>query len=130
MKIRKKRERAKVKAYVANNLLTISLDGRFNEKDGLRLEKTVEEKLPMLTHGFRLLNDMTKLKEMAPQAYSSHQRIMNMCDMAGVTKIARVYGKKSEKTEFNIMTDFYYDNKVGIGSFNTVPDALDYLLKQ
>ena len=91
---------------------------------------TVEEKLTLLAHGFSLLNDMTRLKEMAPNAYSSHQRIMNMCNEAGVAKVARVYGNGMRKTGFKIMSDLYYDKTVGIGSFKTVPEALDYLLNQ
>ena len=119
-----------VKVDTTNNLLMISLFGNFDEDDGRRLEERVREKLPNLSNGFGLLNDMTLLEKMTPAANPSHQRIMDMCNAAGVAKIARVFGDKKKDTGFSIMSNFHYNWDVGISTHDTVSEAFHYLLKQ
>jgi len=114
----------------ANNLMMLSLIGRFDEQDGMQLEEGIREKLHKLSRGFGLLNDMTLLKEMTAGGNSSHQKIMDMCNAAGVKKIARVFRDETTDTGFNVMSAFHYDWEVGIRRFETVSQALNYLLNK
>lgn len=111
------------------NLLLISMRGTIGEEEALGLEAAILDSVRELRPGFGILNDMTLLERMDLSAAPAHNRIMDACNSAGVTHVARVFGDAEKDVGFNIMSYFHYDPTVVVRAYDTIADALHALLR-
>ncbi|MFH1458883.1 MAG: hypothetical protein ABIG64_00730 [Candidatus Omnitrophota bacterium] len=109
------------------NLLTIKIAGDFNNQQGVELLHKLQTKINGLTHGFKLLTDLSEIEKMEWDSYQSIDSIMELCNNHGVAKVIRVVTRESCDIGFNIMSLFHYPQSVLIHTCKTFKEAEDYL---
>ncbi len=108
---------------VDKNTLGIHLLEFFNSDEGKEMVCDLASKIKVLKPGFRLLTDLSKLRNMDFDAHNSIDAIMELCNNHEVSKVVRVIAKDTRDIGFNIMALFHYSHTVIIHTCDSLEAA-------
>jgi len=113
-----------VEADPPNNLLRLVFSQRVTAEELHRWAEKLPSLLAQLKSGFRLWSDFTGLESMEPECAPDVERVMDLCNEAGVAKVVRVIPDPRRDIGLNIMSLFHYRRRVLIVTCETVPEGL------
>ncbi|MBI4845404.1 MAG: hypothetical protein HY810_02885 [Candidatus Omnitrophica bacterium] len=105
------------------NILKVHLIEHFDNDQGQILLMQLAERIFDLTPGFKILTDLTQLEKMDFDAHKSIDKVMEMCNRFGVSKVIRVVANESSDIGFNIMSLFHYSHSVLIHTCKSLEEA-------
>jgi len=117
-----------VRRDLKNNVLNINFRGVFDERQGEKLIGKIQEQLPKLKEGFKILTDLSDLDNMEANCRPYIEKTMDLCNQHGVDTIVRVIPDKSKDIGFSIMSLFHYSKEVKIYTCNSFEEATQYLV--
>jgi anti-anti-sigma regulatory factor len=80
-----------------------------------------------LQPGFRVLVDLSELESMDVSAAPCLEKIMDLCNEKGVSKVVRVIPDPHRDIGLQIMSYFHYGSGVQITTCNTLAEAAELL---
>jgi hypothetical protein len=83
--------------------------------------------IAQLETGFRLLADLTDLLSMDVGCAPMIERVMDLCQEAGVSEVVRVIPDPRRDIGLQIMSRFHYASNVRIVTCNTMAEAIEVL---
>ena len=113
----------KIETDVQRNTLEIHFHGSFCTDEGKELVADLSRKINELKPGFKLLTDLSQLRDMDIEAHKSIDEIMELCNYHEVSKIVRVIAKDTRDIGFNIMSLFHYSHRVIIHTCESLEKA-------
>ena len=113
----------RIEINTTGNTLEIHLQECFDTKQGRELFGELSRRIHELKPGFRLLTDLSQLKDMNLDAHKSIDEIMELCNKHNVSKVVRVIAKDTRDIGFNIMSLFHYSHRVIIHTCNSLEEA-------
>jgi len=120
-----------IESDLQNNILVLKFQGHFNSDDGKELYLALIRDIEKFSKGFKLLTDLSQLERMDFEACSTIDKIMELCNQHGVSKIIRVITHDEVDIGFNIMSLFHYSHSVIIHNCKSLQEAemalLDHL---
>ncbi len=117
-----------VKFDKKNDILMVSFWGDFDAHQSQKLYKELENMLPNLRKGFRILTDLSGLDTMDINAAPYIEKIMKACNSRGVSRIIRIIPDSSKDIGFGIMSTFHYSKNVKIQIYKTFNEAKQHLI--
>jgi anti-anti-sigma regulatory factor len=112
-----------VQIETPGDLLVIRYRGRVAGEEVDQCAQEVEAALQKLSHGFRLLVDLTDLESMSATCAPQLEKIMDQCNAAGVTLVARAIPDQRRDIGLQIMSYFHYGPGVRIVTCAGVDEA-------
>lgn len=106
----------------ANQLIMI-LAGHFSFKDAEDLYRETCEILPEVQRGFSCRTDLSLLTRMDPKTRFVLEKLMDLLNENGVSKVIRIIPDQSRDIGFNIMSLFHYSEQVAIHTFKSMEEA-------
>ncbi len=113
----------RIEVNAAGNTLEIHLQECFETEQGRELVGELSRRIHELKPGFRLLTDLSQLRNMDIDAHKSIDEVMELCNKYKVSKVVRVITKNTSDIGFNIMSLFHYSHSVIIHTFNSLEEA-------
>lgn len=95
-----------------NDLFSVSWSGHVTPDEVKLFYREVQQHLPEMKPGFRLLNDLSDLESMDFKCSVEIPPIMELFNAAGVAVIARVIPNRRKDVGFGIMSLFHYRPEV------------------
>jgi hypothetical protein len=95
-----------------NQLFSVSWSGHVDPDEVRRFHSEVQQHLPEMKPGFRLLNDLSDLESMDFKCSVEIPPIMELFNAAGVAVIVRVIPNRRKDVGFGIMSLFHYRPEV------------------
>jgi len=92
-----------------------------------KLYNNIQLEIPKLKTGFKILTDLSLLESMDIEAHLVIEKIMQLCNQHGVSKIVRIIPDPSKDIGFNIMSLFNYSQDVGIVTYRSTKEALRHI---
>ena len=114
----------------SKRLLVISALQRVTAEEAKLVAQRVRELLHDAAPGFRILADFRWLESMDPAAAPHVARIMDALAEKGVSSVTRVMPDPHKDIGLNILSQFHYDPKTQIATFESLADALQSLTKE
>ncbi len=115
------------KASKRKNLLHVRYSGRVSPKDTQNYAAELPAALDKLEAGFRLLTDMSALKEMDIACVPHIKAMMDLCNKKGVSLVVRVIPDPHKDIGMNILSPFHYRRNVRIVTCETIAEAMKVL---
>jgi hypothetical protein len=109
------------------NLLRLHFSQHVNAADAKSCAEKVEDLLAEVQPGFRLLTDLSGLEAMDLQCRPHINRVMDLCDDAGIDMVVRVIPDPRKDIGLNIMSLFHYRRGVRIITCERLDEALRVL---
>ncbi|MDP3979886.1 MAG: hypothetical protein Q8Q33_00580 [Chlamydiota bacterium] len=118
-----------VEFNIEENLINVVISGHFNFDEATRLHAQVAQNIEKLSPGFGVLHDISGIDNMDGQSLEPYKQMMDLCNVNGVAKIARII--KDEHADFGlgIMSVFHYGADVHIRTFYELDEAMAFLKK-
>jgi hypothetical protein len=113
-----------VEADTSKRLVVISAAGRVTKEEVKEAARQVREIVKGTEPGFRLLTDFRWLDSMDPAAAPHVAEIMDALAARQVGSVTRVVPDPHKDIGLNILSQFHYDPKIPITTFETLADAL------
>jgi len=110
------------------NIITVKIWEDFNIKQAEDLHTHLEQIVPRCKKGFRVLTDLSLLKNMEQKAHRTIEKSMELYDQYGVSKVIRIIPDPAKDIGFNIMSLFHYARDVKIHTCQSIKEAQKYLL--
>ena len=107
------------------NRLVVTFKGRVDASQAEKLYAKLQKIFPKLRKGFSVFVDMSALENMDIRARVFIERIMDLFDTKGVSKVIRIIPDPGRDIGFNIMSKFHYSPGVVIHTYNSYQEALD-----
>jgi hypothetical protein len=108
----------------SKRLLVISATGHVAKDDVKAVAQKVRELLKRAKPGVRALTDLRWMTSMDPKAVPYIAEIMDALTQKQVVSVTRVMPDPSKDIGFNILSQFHYDGKVRIHTFETMAEAI------
>lgn len=105
------------------NFLVIRYRGRVNPAEVAQCAQEVQTALRKLPRGFHLLVDLTDLEFMDMACAPEIEKIMDLCNAAGVAVVARAIPDLKRDIGLQIMSCFHYGPEVQIVTCASVDEA-------
>ena len=105
------------------NLLAMKYGGRVGAGEMRRRLGEVQAAVGSMPRGFRLLVDLTNLESMTTTCMPYIDRMMDLCNEMGVTKVVRIVPDSKKDIGFEIMSHFHYSRDVHIITCETTDEA-------
>jgi anti-anti-sigma regulatory factor len=109
------------------SLVVIRYRGRIGPVDVKQAQEEVRAGLGKLESGFRLLVDLSELESMEVSAAPYVEKIMDLCNEKGVSKVVRVIPDPHRDIGLQIMSYFHYGAGVQIVTCQTLAGAAEIL---
>jgi hypothetical protein len=116
-----------VEADASKRLIVISAAGRVTKEEVKEAARQVREIVKGTEPGFRLLTDFRWLDSMDAAAAPHVAEIMDALAAKQVGSVTRVVPDPHKDIGLNILSQFHYDPKIPIATFETLADALESL---
>lgn len=116
-----------VEADTSKRLVVISAAGRVTKEEVEEAARQVREIVKGTEPGFRLLTDFRWLDSMDAAAAPHVAEIMDALAAKQVGSVTRVVPDPHKDIGLNILSQFHYDPKIPITTFETLADALSSL---
>ena len=116
-----------MEADSAQELMVVHYAGEVTEAESVQGLKDATDVLAQMENGFRLLVDMTELQRMDVGCAPYIEKVMDLCQIKGVTEIVRVIPDPRRDIGMQIMSQFHYDSSVRIITCETVAQAREIL---
>ena len=113
----------------SQNLVVIRYHGWISVQDAERYLEEARAALAQMQPGFRLLVDLTYLESMESAVALYIEKIMDLLNEKGVTRIVRVIPDPARDIGFQIMSLFHYGQDVAIVTCATLEDAKNELAR-
>ncbi len=117
----------KVEIDQPKRLLVIRYHGRIGPGAVKQALKEVGAGLEKLESGFQLLVDLSELESMEVSAAPHVEKIMDLCNEKGVTRVVRIIPDPHRDIGLQIMSYFHYGTGVHIVTCQTVAEANEIL---
>jgi hypothetical protein len=111
----------------ARNIVKISFSGHVTVDEVRRHVANVGSALAGVKPGFRLLTDLTELEVMDVACMPEMQRVMDLCNEAGVKQVVRIIPDPHKDIGLNIMSFFHYRRGIQIVTCETMAEAMAVL---
>ncbi len=112
---------------VGRNLLQLRYCGHVIAQEVRRGATELQALLSRTLPGFRLLTDLSPLQSMDLDCVPSLNRMMDLCDKAGVDLVVRVIPDPQKDIGLNIMSLFHYRKRVRIVTCSSATEAFTLL---
>lgn len=89
-------------------LLYFSYVGRVSVGELMRAREDLAALLAELSHGFRLLTDLSQMESMDLDCAQEIGKMMELCDQQGVVLVVRIIPKPAKDIGLNILSLFHY----------------------
>ena len=109
------------------NLLVILYQGHVRAAEAKQCLDAVRRIIGQVHSGFRILADLSGLDSMDPSCAPYLENIMDLCNAAGVSVIARAIPHRSRDIGLGIMSVFHYRKDVRTITCDTTAEALSAL---
>lgn len=106
--------------------LVITFSGNFDLAQGEQFLKGIYGIVPKLAKGFSVLTDLSLLEHMDINAGLYIERVMDLLNKGGVTKVVRVIPDQEKDIGFNIMSLFHYSPEVAIITCKSYQESEEY----
>src|SRR4051812_42865170 len=116
-----------VEVDTPNNLLRLAYAQRVGVEDAIACAAQMEQAVPSLKPGFRLLTDLTALEVMDVACAPYIRAIMDLLDRHGIGVVVRVIPDPSKDIGMNIMSLFHYRRGVRFVTCETLAEAMEAL---
>ena len=118
-----------VKVFVEHqsNTIIIVWKGVSGKQEVEELYVTLQKIVPKLNKGFSIINDLSLLDRMDTEALQPSEKIMELCNSHGVSKIIRVIPDTAKDPGFNIMSLFHYTQGVKIHTYKSFDEAIEHI---
>jgi anti-anti-sigma regulatory factor len=116
-----------VKIEPERQLLVIRYRGYVRAPAVARCAQEVENALPDLNPGFRVLVDLSELERMETSCAEELKTIMRLCRERGVRTVVRVIPDPHRDIGLGILSYFHYGPEVRITTCRTLQEAQDLL---
>ncbi|MDP8289351.1 MAG: hypothetical protein P9M02_00050 [Candidatus Susulua stagnicola] len=116
-----------VKVNNVHNTMVVTFRGVVDVQQIEELHNNIQQIIPKLESGFKILTDLSLLESMDIEAHSLVEKMMQLCNQHGVSKIIRVIPDSSKDIGFNIMSLFNYSHDVGIVTSQSTEEALRHV---
>ena len=117
-----------VEADRSKRLIVISAVGHVTREEVKAAAQEVREMVRDIEPGFRLLTDFRWLESMDSSATPEVAEIMDVLTEKQVESVTRVVPDPRKDIGLNILSQFHYDPKIRIATFETLADALQSLI--
>jgi hypothetical protein len=117
-----------VEADRLKRLIVISAAGHVTKAEVKAAAERVREIVKDAEPGLRLLTDFRWLESMDPSAAPDVAQIMDVLTEKQVESVTRVVPDPRKDIGLNILSQFHYDPKIRITTFETLADALQSLI--
>jgi hypothetical protein len=117
-----------VEADRSKRLIVISAAGHVTREEVKAAAQKVREIVRDIEPGFRLLTDFRWLEAMDSSATPEVAEIMDVLTEKQVESVTRVVPDPRKDIGLNILSQFHYDPKIRIATFETLADALQSLI--
>jgi hypothetical protein len=118
-----------VEADRSKRLVVISVAQHVSTDEARQAAQQVRQILESVPPGFRMLSDFRWLDSMDPSAAPHIADIMDALSQKEVASIVRVVPDPHKDIGLNILSQFHYDSKIPIATFETLADALQSLME-
>jgi hypothetical protein len=118
-----------VEADRSKRLVVISVAQHVSADEARQAAQQVRLILESVPPGFRMLSDFRWLDSMDPSAAPHIADIMDALSQKEVASIVRVVPDPHKDIGLNILSQFHYDSKIPIATFETLADALQSLME-
>lgn len=112
----------------SKRLLVISAVGHVTKAEMVAAAKQVREAIKDAEPGLHLLTDFRWLESMDSSAASEVAEIMDALTEKQVGSVTRVMPDPHKDIGLNILSQFHYDPKIRIATFETLADAVQSLI--
>ena len=117
-----------VEADRSKRLIVISAVGHVTKEEVKAAAQEVREMVRDIEPGFHLLTDFRWLESMDSSATPEVAEIMDILTGKQVESVTRVVPDPRKDIGLNILSQFHYDPKIRIATFETLADALQSLI--
>jgi hypothetical protein len=117
-----------VEADRSKRLIVISAAGHVTREEVKAAAHKVREMVRDVEPGFHLLTDFRWLESMDSSATPEVAEIMDVLTEKQVASVTRVVPDPRKDIGLNILSQFHYDPKIRIATFETLADALQSLI--
>ena len=111
----------------SGDVLRICYAGHVTPETAKQCLAEVKSKLASLQPQFRLLVDLSGLESMDPLCAEPIAVIMDLCNGAGVSRVARVVPDPARDIGLQIMSYFHYGPGVAMATCSTLDEAMKVL---
>jgi hypothetical protein len=118
-----------VEADRSKRLVVVSAAGRVTKEEVKTAAQEVREIVKDAEPGFHVLTDFRWLESMDPAAAPHVAEMMDALSEKQLGSVTRVVPDPSKDIGFNILSQFHYDPKIPINTFETLSDALQSLVE-
>jgi hypothetical protein len=118
-----------IEADRSKRLVVISVAQHVSADEARQAAQQVRQILESVPPGFRMLSDFRWLDSMDPSAAPHIADIMDALSQKEVASIVRVVPDPHKDIGLNILSQFHYDSKIPIATFETLADALQSLME-
>jgi hypothetical protein len=117
-----------VEADRSKRLIVISAAGHVTKEEVKAAAQKMREVVREVEPGFRLFTDFRWLESMDASATAEVAEIMDILTEKQVGSVTRVVPDPRKDIGLNILSQFHYDPKIRIVTFETLADALQSLI--
>jgi hypothetical protein len=108
----------------SKRLLVISAAAHVTKQETKEAAQQVRQSLEDVAPGFRMLTDFRWLESMDSSAAPHIADIMDALTEKQVASVTRVVPDPHKDIGLNILSQFHYDSKIPIATFETLADAV------
>lgn len=106
-----------------NNKLIITFSGHFDLKQAEQYYQELQQILPKLKKGVKVLTDLSSLEHMDRQTVFFVQKTMDLLNEKGTSKVIRIIPDPKKDIGFNIMSVFHYSQSVAVHTYRSYQEA-------
>src|SRR2546423_14397353 len=118
-----------IEADKARRLLVISAAGQVKTAEVKAAAEKVREIVTDAAPGWRVLTDFRWLESMEPGSAHHIAEIMDALAAKEVASVARVVPDPHKDIGLNILSHFHYSSKIKIATFETLAEAIGWLME-
>ncbi|MDD4202779.1 MAG: hypothetical protein PHQ52_04875 [Candidatus Omnitrophica bacterium] len=104
--------------------IVITFKDSVDAKQTEQLHDSLQNIIPKLKRGFKLLTDLSFMEKMDIDAHLSIEKLMQLCNQCKVSQIIRIIPDTSKDVGFNIMSMMNYSPNVNIVTYRSTEEAL------
>ena len=116
-----------VETDAARGILRVTFRQHVSQRQAKHCRLEVEAALVQLSPGFRVLTDLSELKEMDFACAAEIRTLMDVCREKGVAQVVRVIPDPKKDIGFGLMSLFHYGHVVPVVTCQTLAEAMQRL---
>lgn len=105
------------------NRVILTLAGNFSITDARDSYAALERIAPQLKKGFMVITDLSGLEVMEEGTKQFFEKIMDLFNARGVSKVVRIIPDADKDIGLNILSLFHYSQNVPIHNYKTLEEA-------